>query len=892
MPDVATTPQMDDEEDDDPEESASEACSDSYCGQGEAHDSDSGRSQEAEQDDDMNIPADPGGPYEVDEGSQETDWKHLFQFRRNHLQRHCFLRWNTHYNLVHNIANTWDVSRSSILQIIHVTAAVEGIPDNARKVIVIVRDDDPSFDARLHVLVDVVWHTLVHFVEGPQIHRRVLRFRSLMTRRSMLMASEVGGYCQDQNDKCLVRLNDETIPLQDVRIYNIRSGNYVKIDVPPIEDCRDSVGDGPNGSVDGPNYGLNLIQLGVRQWSSFRPSDPLAREVFPPEWNSEMRFNQSAAVFANHFLQSIWNPGGCRSGWRYNSFENLAPPGNPAPVVFDIGSDDEQTEVQHDECTVWDIGSDEEDIQRPYGQPVSISVSLPEDTTAMLRILQPWHSEALFLDFDPDCQLLPISLQFLCGCQVGITAEVERLFVFTDGSFSRSSQTSAFAFAVFGWSPSSLSEKHRFLGWYGRRTILQEDHPNFTGATKHAVDEAEASALLWALIWLLQSGLRVPCHFCFDSLNIGWGASGRWNVRQGWQQGEKLRQLAQYAEALRTGCPTIFEHVKAHSLQPGNEVVDALAYRLCCQDTSASVPEVPSWTPLFAESCSVLPWAWWISQSYFDASLPNLSQASYCWDYHDWRGVEGVRSLEFPASSHAGGDMAFRLQLATYNVMTLKSFQKEGEDFAGRGAAHLLRQQLHHAGYHIIGLQETRATQQCTLRSANYLRLISGDMTGRGYRGVELWISTVLPINKGSDTRFFLRDQDATVVFAEDDLMVATMLRMKGLIARGRNNGGRNSTSSSTSTDVGGELSRWVISTPDWEEESTQLSGTDSASDQMTMVNVWKKYWKTMLYGYLLHSAPFTLRQMTRGDILEAIGHGLTTLASTKWPTGEWHGVA
>lgn len=776
MPDAATTPQIDDEEDGDPDESASEGGYESSCGQNEGHESDSGRSQDGDQDDNMNIPVDPGGPYEVDEGHQETDWKHLCQFRRNHIQRHCFLRWNTHYNLVNNIANTWDVSRSSILQILHVTAVVEGIPDNARKVIVIVQDDDPSFDARLHVLVDVAWHTLVHFIEGPQIHRRVLRFRSLMTRRSMLIASEVGGYCQDQNDRCLVRLNGETIPLQDVRNYNIRSGHYVRIDVPPIEECRESVGDGPNGGVDGPNYGLSLLQLGVRQWSSFRPSDPIVREVFPPEWNSEMRFNQSAAVFVNHFLQSSWNLGGCRSGWRCNSFENLAPPGNPAPVVFDIGSDDEQQELrQGGECTVWDIGSDDEDTQWPYGQPVSISVSLPEDTTAMLRILQPWTSAALVLDFDPACQLLPISLQFLCGCQVGITADVERLFVFTDGSFSRSLQTSAFAFAVFGWCPSSLSAKHRFLGWYGRRTILQEDHPNFTGAANHAVDEAEASALLWALIWLLQSGLRIPCHFCFDSLNIGWGASGRWNVRQGWQQGEKLRQLAQYAEALRTGCHTIFEHVKAHSLQPGNEVVDALAHWLCCQDTSVSAPEVPGWTPLFAESCSISPWAWWISQSYFDASLPNLAQTSYCWDYHDWRGADGVCSLELPASCPTGGEMAFRLQLATYNVMTLKSFQKEGEDFAGRGAAHLLRQQLHHAGYHIIGLQETRATQQCTLRSANYLRLISGDLTGRGYRGVELWISTVLPINTGSDTRHFLRDQDATVVFAEDDLMVATV---------------------------------------------------------------------------------------------------------------------
>lgn len=131
-----------------------------------------------------------GGPYSVSEGIFEEDWKHFYQFRRHHVQRHCYLRWSTHHNLIRNIANTWEVSRSAILQVIHITSVVQGVPDIARNAIVVIRDDDPSADCRKFALVDVVWHTLPLFIEGPQIFRRVLRLREAMTRDSLLLAAK------------------------------------------------------------------------------------------------------------------------------------------------------------------------------------------------------------------------------------------------------------------------------------------------------------------------------------------------------------------------------------------------------------------------------------------------------------------------------------------------------------------------------------------------------------------------------------------------------------------------------------------------------------------------------------------------------------------------------
>ena len=62
MPDAVTTPNMDEDEDGDLDETASEYGYDSSGGHDEGYESDSGRSQEVEQVDNMNIPADPGGP--------------------------------------------------------------------------------------------------------------------------------------------------------------------------------------------------------------------------------------------------------------------------------------------------------------------------------------------------------------------------------------------------------------------------------------------------------------------------------------------------------------------------------------------------------------------------------------------------------------------------------------------------------------------------------------------------------------------------------------------------------------------------------------------------------------------------------------------------------------
>ncbi len=338
-----------------------------------------------------------GGPYPVDGGDAEHDWEHFFLFRRHHLQRHCYFRWNTYHNQVCNIANTWEVARSDILQIIHMVVDIDGIPEDAKKAITVISNDDPSHDGRSHVLVDVKWHTLPHYLEGPQIHRRVLRLQEQMTRMSILFAAEVGSYCRNQGDRCLVRLNGFRIPLQDTRLHDIRSGGYIQIDLPPVEDCRDEHSFLQIRSQ--ANFPLQLEQ------SSIQVTIPLER-------SSEMRFDTTAANFENRISLLESRGSVCRDGWCYSSFEDLAPPGNPEATYFDIASDGEEVkETEREELSCHPIASDSEEdlIGTTKYNPVDIQVKLPEGMHQLLHLLKRWPVNSLSLDFDSECRLLHIA---------------------------------------------------------------------------------------------------------------------------------------------------------------------------------------------------------------------------------------------------------------------------------------------------------------------------------------------------------------------------------------------------------------------------------------------------------------------------------------------------
>ena len=73
------------------------------------------------------------------------------------------------------------------------------------------------------------------------------------------------------------------------------------------------------------------------------------------------------------------------------------------------------------------------------------------------------------------------------------------IHVYTDGSFDGS--CSSWAFVVV----SPLSPQPCLLGWAGNRVVTDPDHPSYIGAERHSAVAGEQCALIWAIIWALQT---------------------------------------------------------------------------------------------------------------------------------------------------------------------------------------------------------------------------------------------------------------------------------------------------------------------------------------------------------------------------------------------------
>ena len=366
-------------------------------------------------------------------------------------------------------------------------------------------------------------------------------------------------------------------------------------------------------------------------------------------------------------------------------------------------------------------------------------------------------------DFDLPEQLrvTPIALQFVARCNAGWNDDIQSLHIYTDGSSDKARSASGFAMAVFGWNPYCECDQHTLVGWTGSHGITDSLHGQFVGAVGHSVSDAEAAAIIWSLLWLLQSGTMLHTTIHFDAQNIGFGAIGNWNIDEHSNIQRKLRELVQFVTQLRGAGRTSFEHVKAHSSHPCNDFVDCCAKHFQ-EGHGVSSAEAPSWQPVFLVENTTLAWAWWwVGSLRGDCGLPPLEQEGHKWAA---KGLEvtshGVSTIEDSGSGKVQ-TQTLDCRMATFNVMTLRNGRTENGESGEDWKAALIRSQFEELGVHVIGLQETRASQSCVISTANFTRYISAG--SGGHHGCELWFSTVTPLVEGVAGSSF-SPQEAVVV--------------------------------------------------------------------------------------------------------------------------------
>lgn len=258
---------------------------------------------------------------------------------------------------------------------------------------------------------------------------------------------------------------------------------------------------------------------------------------------------------------------------------------------------------------------------------------------------------------------------------------------------------------------------------------------------------------------------------------VGHGASGLWQINEKNLQLKKLRSLVHLGASLHKG-QKVYEHVKAHSGCPGNELVDGLA-RHCLRHPEQHVLHgFPSWQPIFQEGHDALQWAWWhVSVLRGDCYHPSGDADGVKWRQGD-RGVEvsGVSSIERQEETKIEG-VHIVLKMAAYNVLTLRSSTgrdgESGEDWK----ASLLRDQFEELGLHAVGLQETRSTQRGLLVTQNFFRLMG--QADEGHHGCELWLARHVALNKGRQKAYF--EKDGLIVLFESPRILLVQAKVAGL---------------------------------------------------------------------------------------------------------------
>ena len=319
------------------------------------------------------------------------------------------------------------------------------------------------------------------------------------------------------------------------------------------------------------------------------------------------------------------------------------------------------------------------------------------------------------------------------------------LHLYTDGS--EKAEDTGWAAAIVQWD--SAASAVAFLGAFGGKVELGETSRCYVGATARDSRNAELTALLWSMMWLI--GQWASFSVCsaslhFDSTTAGFAANGHWSTGQD-GLAQKARHLAQACETCCSMGP--WEHVKAHAGHPWNECADTIAEAMCCNAApTVCQPRLPDGVELGAEDISRL-----------HMTVPS-------WDAHafprtldgvaNWR--EGVQRLTEMRPEQVVPFACRELSQAW--DLNVRCVTVNVQSAVGKHA--YLEQQFEDACIAIAFLQEMKE-KAGLVKSARYLRFGTDSET---HWGVAIWISRVTPLGWVDSTPVFADETSINVISA------------------------------------------------------------------------------------------------------------------------------
>ena len=364
------------------------------------------------------------------------------------------------------------------------------------------------------------------------------------------------------------------------------------------------------------------------------------------------------------------------------------------------------------------------------------------------------------------------SMQLLTPRSTRIQDKVtDHWHIYTDGSAGRNDETegnlSSWACVIYtAKKPTVTVDDVNYVDWIGGITETDPLAADWTGATEHSSRHAEATALVWGMLYYLQLGTHAPLHLHCDPLVILKAVKGEWQFDLADTPILRARATFLLLWTFLKSDLTL-EHVKGHAGHFGNELSDVIAGAIRTGILEPRVPKV-NLARWYHGTNPAICWAW----TQIDAEA-RQGQVMACQEgWLQWQQVdEPDIALGWTTWRQQTTDTLQTYELAlsvtTYNVGTLKDNSR----------AAFLREQAEWMGLNVLGLQETRNAYD-NPGDSNFIRIVAKAENGIG--GCELWLSRTIPFARQQDQPLYFRRDNIHVVVAKSQILLVQYV-IKGL---------------------------------------------------------------------------------------------------------------
>ena len=345
--------------------------------------------------------------------------------------------------------------------------------------------------------------------------------------------------------------------------------------------------------------------------------------------------------------------------------------------------------------------------------------------------------------------------------------------IYFDGSFVSSATKSTAGAAVAAFV--QVDGVWKFAG--ALSTQLPDSYTSYTSEIAASII---ASKFAFDILKLCQIHPKLQVSdltFCYDSLTAGKQTSGQWNVFSEPKLGRFLRGLQKCIET-KFQIDIQYRHIKAHRGEPGNELVDTLAFQAALGEPLHALTD---WLSSVTKTgfVDMLEWCWYLYR-------PDMR-----WDGQFLCLPAAPATVPVPetvaANDHSDHDThlssgELSIKVATCNVLSLLPGQVKPTSENGPARQDCLLQQFEDSQVHIFALQETRIKRLSNAHDSRFW-LYKASATAHGHYGIMIGLTRLRPIGT---VQLGAKKQD--VYIGRDDVaIVATnprflILRVKTIL--------------------------------------------------------------------------------------------------------------